>query len=364
VIEADAGPAPLAPALAWARDHAWIAGWWLAGRALVVGTTLCLEEPRMLAAWDGRWYRAVAAHGYLLVPGHQSDPAFFPLFPAILRAVHHLGLSYQSAGIALANTAFLATLAAFHVLTRDLFDPAFARRATVYLAIFPFGYVFSMAYPESIVLAAATLAVVAAARGRWGIAAACAAAGALGRPEGLFVAAPLLAIAWRNRSALSPARRGVAFGASLASVGALCAYPLYLDRVLHDPDAWSRAELAWGRRFTPLGALHAVEHLPRAFDGNAWVVRDVAATVLYLVLLAAAARAGTPRVWLLVGLAIVVLPVFSGSFSSIGRFGLLAPPVFWGLAWLGRRPRVDMWVRATSLVLLVAAAATIPLVFP
>jgi hypothetical protein len=364
VIEVDADHAPFVPALAWARDNAWIARWWLTGRALVVGTTLCMDKPSVLAAWDGRWYRAVAAHGYLLVPGHQSDPAFFPLFPAILRAAHHLGLGYSTAGIALANSAFLATLAAFHVLTRDLFDPAFARRATVYLAIFPFGYVFSMAYPESIVLAATTLAVVAAARGRWGVAATCAATGALGRPEGLFVAAPLLVIAWRDRHRLGPAQRGVAFGASLASVGALGAYPLYLDRVLHDPDAWSRAELAWGRRFAPLGALHAVEHLPRAFDGNAWVVRDVAATVLYLALLAAAARAGTPRVWLLAGLAIVVLPVFSGSFSSIGRFGLLAPPVFWGLAWLGRRPRANFCVRAASLVLLVAATATIPLIFP
>jgi hypothetical protein len=364
VIEVDADSAPFASALAWAGDNAWIAAWWLAGRGLVVATALCAGTPRILGAWDGRWYRAVAEHGYLLVPGQQSDPAFFPLFPALLRAMHHLGFGYTSGGIALANVAFLATLAAFHVLTRDLFGSAFARRATVYLAIFPFGYVFSMAYPESIVLAAMAVAVVAAARGRWGIAAVCAAAASLGRPEGLFAAAPLLALAWRARRTLTPLRRGVAFGACLASVGALGAYPLYLDRVLRDPSAWSRAELAWGRRFTPLGALHALGNLPRAFDGNAWVVRDVAATLLYLVLLVAAARAGTPRVWLLLGAAIVVLPVFSGSFASIGRFGLLAPPVFWGLAWIGRRPRLDASIRAVSVVLLVAATATIPLVFP
>ena len=379
MIEAGAASAPFSPALAWIRDHAWIAGWWLVGRGLVLVSALAVHAlgPAgligsgarthalgALASWDGRWYRDVAAHGYLLVPGRQSDPAFFPLFPALLRAAHHLGFGYSSTGIALANAAFLATLPVFHVLTRDLFGPTLARRATVYLAIFPFGYVFSMAYPESIVLGAMTLAVVAAARGRWVVAAFCAAAASLGRPEGLFVVAPLLVLAWSARHALTPARRGVAFGASLASVGALAAYPLYLDRVLRDPGAWSRAERAWGRRFTPLGALHAIEHLPQAFAGNAWVTRDVVAFVLYVVLLVAAARAGTPRVWLLVAGAIVVLPLFSGSFSSIGRFGLLAPPIFWGLAWVGRRPRLDLSIRAASLVLLVAATATIPLIFP
>jgi hypothetical protein len=113
-----------------------------------------------------------------------------------------------------------------------------------------------------------------------------------------------------------------------------------------------------------LGAFDAVVHLGAAFAANAWVVRDVAATALYLLLLAAAARARAPRGWLVAGVAVVALPLFSGAFTSIGRFGLLAPPVFWGLAWLGRRPRVDLAVRALSLALLVAATVTIPFVFP
>jgi hypothetical protein len=224
--------------------------------------------------------------------------------------------------------------------------------------------VFSMVYPESVVLAAIALAAVAAMRGRWTVAAACAAAAALARPEGLFVAVPLLALAWRQHRQLTPAGRGVAFGAVLAPIAALASFPLYLDRVLNDPLAWSRAERAWGRHFSALGVVHAFAHLGSAFTGNAWVVRDVAAAFLYLGLLAAAARAGTPRSWLLAGLTIIVLPLFSGAFTSIGRFGLLAPPLFWGLAWLGRGRQADLAIRAVSLALLVAAAVTVPLIFP
>jgi hypothetical protein len=62
----------------------------------------------------------------------------------------------------------------------------------------------------------------------------------------------------------------------------------------------------------------------------------------------------------LAGALVVVLPTFSGSFHSIGRFGLLAPAVIWGGALVVRR----RWVYAVAAVLLVAGVATIPLVFP
>ena len=201
-------------------------------------------------------------------------------------------------------------------------------------------------------------------RGRWALAATCAAAASLARPEGVYVALPLAALAWQQRRRLTRGGRGLAFGAVLAPVAALASFPLYLDRVLHDPLAWSRAEQAWGRRFSTLGIVHAFTHLGIEFAGNAWVVRDVIAAALYLVLLMAAARAGAPRAWLVAGLAIVALPICSGSFASVGRFGLLAPPLFWGLAWIGRSHRADLAIRASSLLLLAAATATVPLVFP
>jgi hypothetical protein len=371
--------ASLASLGAWIRAHAWVAGWWLVGRAVVVATAAVVAAtgPRgflhteeghgvlgVLGAWDGRWYRMVASNGYLLIPGRQSDPAFFPLYPLLLRAVHVLGIGYVTAGVLLSNLALLAALLAFHALTRELLGAPLARRATAYVAIFPLGYVFSMAYPESVVLCAIAVAGLGALRGRWGIAALAAAAAALARPEGLFVALPILAVAWHRRAALSPVQRGLALGAVLAPAAALVSFPAYLDRVLHDPLAWSRAEHAWGRQFRPLGVVTAFEHLPRAAAQNPWVVRDVVALAVYLALFLLARRTGAPWAWLLAGIGVVVLPVFSASFQSIGRFGLLAPPVFWGLAWLGRGRRADNAIRIASVVLLVAATATVPLIFP
>jgi len=362
-----------------ARALAWIAAWWLAGRAVVFATAVAVHHfgpagwirlvehahaVGPLEAWDGRWYRMVASSGYVLVPGRQSDPAFFPLFPAMLRAGHAVGLGYSTAGLIIANAGFLVALVAFYALTRALLGVSTARRSTAYLAVFPFGYAFSMVYPESIVLALIALAALAGLRRRWGWAALCAAAAALARPEGLFVALPLAVLAWEQRRTLSPQARGLAVGAVLAPAAAIGSFSLYLWRVIGDPMAWSQAQRAWGRAFSPLGVLHALDGLGRAFSHDAWVARDVVAVVLYLVLLGVAARAGVSWPWLLAGAAIVVLPLFSGSFDSVGRFGLLAPAAFWGLAALGRDPRVHRLILGLSVPLLAAAIVVLPLRFP
>jgi hypothetical protein len=376
------GSVPLerAGASAWRLGAlAWIAGWWVVGRGVIVAATLVVHRfgPSgwirhvqhahvlgTLEAWDGRWYRLVASSGYLLVPGRQSDPAFFPLYPVLMRGVHALGAGYATSGLILSNVGFLVALVAFYALTHALLGDSMARRATAYLAVFPFGYTFSMIYPESIVLALIAFAALTAMRGRWGWAAACAAAAALARPEGLFVAFPLVALAWQQRETLSRAERGLALGAVLAPLAAIGSFSLYLGHVLGDPLAWSQAQRAWGREFRPLGAVHAIEHLGTAFSRDAWVVRDVVAVVLYLILLTVAARAGVTWPWLLSGLAIVVLPVFSGSFDSVSRFGLLAPALFWGLAALGRDPRLNRLILTVSLPLLAAAIVTLPFRFP
>lgn len=351
--------------LDWLREHAWIAGWWALGRAAVFATAFAVQRHgNVLEAWDGRWYRLVASDGYLLVPGRQSDPAFFPLYPVLLRGAHALGFGYTTGGVVISNCAFLVVLAAMYVLTRDLLGDAMARRTVVYLSILPLGFVFSMDYPESVVLAAMALAAIAALRARWAAAALCAAVACLARPEAAFLSLPLLALAWRQRHITSPATRGLALGTIAMPAATLGAFGIYLDRVVHDPLAWSQAERAWGRRFSPLGFVRAFTGLPHALASDPWLTRDVVATIVYLALLAAALRGGVPRSWVAAGLLVVVLPLFSGDFDSIARFGLLAPATLWGLAWLGRTPRADRAIRAASLALLVAGVATIPYVFP
>ena len=351
--------------LALAPAPRWLLGWWAVGRAVTIATALALKPTVWtLDRWDGRWYRMVARGGYLLVPGRQSDPAFFPLYPILLRGVHAAGVGWGIAGPLLSNGALLLGLGLFYALTREIFSEQLARRSTIYLALFPLSYVFSMAYPESVVLVLLTAASLAGLRRRWWLAAICAGAAALARPEGLFLAFPLAEIAWRQRQSLSPARRGAALAAVLAPVAAIASYSLYLATVLHDPLAWSQAERAWGRQFRITGAFHAFAHVSTAVGHRPWLVRDLICFFVYLGLLYAARRARTPPAWLAAGAAVVILPVFTGAFDSVGRVGLLAPPLFWGLAGLTTSRRSEGIVRSVLLALLVVGTVSLAYVFP
>ncbi len=314
----------------------------------------------ILGFWDGRWYKTVAEHGYILLPARQSDPAFFPLFPIVLRAAHALGPSYLTAALVLANLFFVAGLLVFHELSREVVGDELARNSAVLAAFFPASYAFSMTYPESLVLLALSLALLFAFRGRWTLCAFAGAAAALTRPEALVFVLPLVAIAFARSDRRA---HGPALGAVLAPAASLAAFPLYLGWALHDVFAWSNAEAAWGRSFHADAPVRAVQELFRP-GRDPWLWRDVAFVLLYLGLLVVARRHGVGRAWIAAGALIVVLPLLSGTFMSEARFGLLAFPVYWGLAFVARRPAVLAALLVGSAALLVAGTMTIPLANP
>ncbi len=364
----------------WVAARRAVIGAWVVSETIVIGASLALHwlhEPRgyfgpkifghalgPLETWDGVWYRRIAEHGYLLVPAHQSSPAFFPLYPVLLRSLGWLGISTGGGGVVLSAVLFLFALLAFDELGHQFLPSHLARRATLLLAVFPTTYVCSMVYPESLVLLAFALTGLYALRGRWLVCSVTAATAALARPEGVLLALPIagcLAAYWPN---LTPEGRGRGIAATLAAPAAALAFPLYLGWALHDPLAWTKAQRAWGRSFHVTGIWHAVSRLPKDLGAEPWTSRDVAFCLVILALTAAASRAGIPRTWLALGVLTVLLPLGSGSFKSDARFGLFALPVYWGLAWLCRDRRLFGAVFAISAVLLGAATVTLPLVFP
>jgi hypothetical protein len=359
---------------------AWrLTGWWLLARAVTFGAAIVLHwirQPRgyfgpefrspltLLASWDGRWYHQVARNGYLLVSGHQSDPAFFPLYPVMLRIGGFLGLSYTGTGILISNIVLLGGLLAFYRLGCELLPERDAYRAAVLVAVAPMSFAFSMVYPESIVFATIALAGLASLRRRWVLAAACGAVAALARPQGALVVLPVAAVVYRAWPTLTTSERGRATGALAAPIAALLSYPIYLWTILGDPNAWSKAQEAWGRTFELTGFLRAFEQLPARGGTDHWILRDAIFCLAYLLLLAVAYRARVPRGWIAAGALMVLLPLESGSFISIARFGLLALPVWWGLAVLARRRSVEWALRTVSVGLLVTFVITLPLIFP
>jgi hypothetical protein len=364
---------------AWA-DRRTIVAAWAGSRVLVLAGAIGLHWVRRprgyfgapifhhllgpLEAWDGTWYRLIAAHGYLLVPGRQSDPAFFPLYPLLLKGAGSTGIPLGLAGVLLSNALFLGALLAFDMFGREVVGTTRAREATVILAVFPTTYVCSMVYPESLLLLTFALAGWFASTRRWTACAIAAALAGLARPEGALLVLPIaaaVAARWRDAGAQE---RGRAAAAVLAAPAAAASFPLYLGWALHDPFAWSKAQHAWGRSFRSDGVMHAFTGLVHQLGHQAWSVRDLVFCFVTLALLAAAWRLQLPRAWTVLGLLLVVLPLGSGSFESDARFGLVALPAYWALAAPTRGRAARRTLLTVSVALLVAATWTLPLVFP
>jgi hypothetical protein len=356
-----------------------IAGWWIGSRVIVVVCAAILHWFRwpagyfkpefrsvlaVLSSWDGRWYDQVARNGYLLIPGHQSDPAFFPFYPLLLRIGHVFGLSYAVSGVLISNFVLLGGLLVFYRLGRAFLPEPDAYRASVFAAIAPMGFTFSMVYPESLVFAAMALAGLAAIRGRWILCASCAVVATLARPQGALLVFPIAGALIHAWPRLTPPARGLAAGAVAAPIAALAAFPLYLADVVGDPHAWSKAQQAWGRSFDWDGVVRAFGQLPARNGTDHWLLRDALFCLAYVLLLVVAYRAGIPKGWIAASALMVLLPLETGSFISVARFGLLALAVFWGLGVVARRPVVDWSLRVLCVGLLVALTLTMPLIFP
>jgi len=355
--------------------------WWAISRLVALLAFLLLDAlgPRgliqaalyhrpleLLGAWDGVWYARIAQHGYIVLPGAQSDTAFFPLFPILLRGLHALlGLPYWAAGALISNLSLAVAVVAFFELgLRVVGDRDLARRAACFLAVTPMGFVFSMSYPESFALALTSLALLAAFRDRWLCSAALVATAVLARPEAVVALFPLAAIAWAARGRLDAGARGRALASVLAAPAAVVSYPLYLWWSLHDFGAWGASQTEWGRSFSLAGPYRAFAALARPGSGRPVLIRDLVFLILYAALLVVAARRGVGASWITAGALVLVLPIFSGSFESEARFGLLALPVYWAVGALIRGRRSELALRVGSLALLAAAVVMLPTLWP
>ena len=108
--------------------------------------------------WDGEHYVALAAGGYLQPPDNVS-PAFFPLYPLLIRSFAELfggPLSPPALSVWGVLLSLLALPFAFYFvynIAREGFGERAARATVLTLALFPTSFFFNAVYTESLFLA-------------------------------------------------------------------------------------------------------------------------------------------------------------------------------------------------------------------
>lgn len=295
------------------------------------------------SVWDAGWYVHIATHWYVAPPLPTSplggDMAFFPLFPALVRAVSVMtGTSPLAGGFLLALFTGAAAVAAVWYLTRAVAGAAVADRAALLWCLFPGAFVLSLVYAEGLTVACAGVCLLALLRRRWVLAGLTAALAGATQPAGLVLVA---CCGWAAVAALRKGRDRRALAApALAPLGA-AAYFGYLWARTGDPLGWFHSErLFWSRgHFGPYWtvvrpAAHflydpgAVWHNPGVWD-NAVRVAGVAVVALLVRLLL---RWRPPAVLSIWAVGTVALALMSAPVGARPRFVFVAFPLVVALA--------------------------------
>ncbi|MCM2391299.1 hypothetical protein [Streptomyces albipurpureus] len=314
------------------------------------------RQPRRILAraWDSDWYLLIADHGYGRVlrwpdGAVQSDLAFFPLYPGLVRAVTSVvPVTSGSAGLLISWTAAGAAAWGVYAIGERLHGRRTATALVLLWGLLPHSVVLSMAYTEPLLTAFAAWALYAVLTGRWLWAGALSALAGFSRPNGIAVAAAVIAVAgwtlWRayrtpdgrspdGRTPKGRALRGrggwrIWTAAALAPTG-WCGYVLYVGVRTGDPlGGYFAVQRGWTSKFDfGAGALRVVRDIvlrPTLLSLVMALLVVLVSLVLFVLL-----ALDRPPMALLVYTGVLVLITVGGSgfFESKPRFLLPAFPL-------------------------------------
>jgi Mannosyltransferase (PIG-V) len=326
------------------------------------------------ARWDSVWFLRIAEHGYGSLEG--AAAAFYPLYPASVAVLGRVFLGhYVLAGIVVSLAATLAAFVLFHDLAETKLGAEGARRAVLYLALFPMALFLQAVYSEALFLLLSVAAFVLAERRRFLPAGIVTGLALLTRPVGVALLPALALLAWR-----SPKRREALAGLAVGPV-LFAVYPLFLWWQRDDPWAFARAQDVWTRHVSyagPLGGIwdglragwagvrqlvsgsHTTTYWP-AVDGTdpmrvaAVNLEALAFLVLFVALTVVAWRRFGAPYGLFAALSLAIplsVPSERWPLLSLPRFGLTIFPLFLALATIGGRPRLHTAIVSVSAIML------------
>ena len=332
------------------------------------------------AKWDAVWYLDIAQHGY--AKGDAST-AFFPLYPLLVAIFKPLFLGNGVlAGIFISLICCLAAFWVFYLLVKMDFGEGVARKAVLYMAVFPTAFFFNTIYSESLFLLLTIGCLYLARRREYMLAGILGTLAVLTRSAGLLLMVPLAIMYMKDRQWNFREVRWDVLHLLLVPLG-LGIWMLYLGIRFNDPWLFNEAQSNWLREFIwpwqggPItgfwrgfkaawdGFNTVIATSDKTFwpiidrDPRLWATYNVmnfgfAAAFLGLVI---AAFRRLPLAYSAYALLVLLLPLSTPStyvpLLSMPRFMLAAFPLFILMALWGDKNRwADKTIMVVSLLLL------------
>lgn len=291
------------------------------------------ELENMLARWDTAYYFSIATAGYQWDPAtfsHQNV-TYFPLLPLLMRwGGALLGGRPLLAGAIISATAFAGAIAVLYRLALLEMDEAHARSVLLLMATFPYAFYYSVAYTEALFLLVTAGAFYAMRLGFLGAVVVCGIAAGLCRPNGYWLACPLMCLAFTHHR-----RRPLAFLAACAPFLGVAAFSGHLFLRFDDALAWAHGQAAWGMPLFGRASATDLIRLPgesliKSTEVVVWIGNGAASIVGIAAILPVWRRFGAAyAAWLALNL---FPPLLVHLLSSMGRYTAVLFPVFFWMA--------------------------------
>ncbi|GFH35869.1 mannosyltransferase family protein [Streptomyces pacificus] len=320
---------------------------------------------RLNGRWDSVWYVRIAEYGYgyeVMLPDGSvhSDLAFFPLLPALERAVSEmLPVGAATAGLAIGWLAALAAAWGIHAVGAHVAGQRTGVLLAVLWGVCPTAFVQSMAYTETLFTALAAWSLYAVLNDRWIAAGTLCALAGLTRPSAVALVAALgvtVLVRLLRRDLTRRTAVGAVVGAVVAPLGWL-GYAAFVAVRRGSPTAYFEVQAAWGNEIDGGVALarFVVGHLtgPDPLAG----VGLIAALGLLLWVLWLCVKQGLPLPLLVYTAGIVVVSLVGAAyFGSRPRLMMPAFPLLLPAAAALARPARRSVVIVVTVVLLALAS--------
>lgn len=320
------------------------------------------------ANFDGVHYLAIASRGYV------DEGRFMPLFPLVIFSVAKIFSPFESlepfgtevfwAGVVVHFIATLGALAVVYRLLRLDYSISMSQSALFWLLVFPTAFIYGCIYSEGLFLLLSSSALLFARKQKWFFAALMCMLLAVTRLAGLLVLLPVLyefymqEVQGKNYSkkivlplmwfALSPVL--------------LIGYAYFNFVTWGDPLYFVHAHGALGnsREVTsfvfPLVTVYRYIKIVTTVSPallEYWVAVIEFLSVFFAVFAGVGMILQKQRfTYVVYAIALLILPLFSGTFSGFPRYLLPVFPLFLSQSlWLHDKPKVSFFISVVSLVL-------------
>lgn len=307
--------------------------------------------------WDALHYVNLAELGYTgyMEDGKHLFLVFFPLYPWLMRLVSALTGNTMAAGLLISFLCYAGGCVYLYKLTAWELGQGAARRAVLFLSVFPYAFFFGGIMTESLFLLTTAAGLWYIRRHRWWLAGTIGILAAMTRMHGILLVGAAAAELVENREGFDWKEIGRRLPALLLPVLGTLAYLLLNWRVAGDPFTFTVMQEHWSQGFCWISDTlwyvlqNALSYPTEAVRYQLWIPTILLFPVFFA--LAVYARKRFRSMYTLYGFVYLVLNYSLSWLLSAGRYLSCALPFFLFAAALTEKRR---W-----LTILIAAGMSI-----